>query len=87
MSKNTYLTDIGTAILLARRQDGLTQGELAHAAGITRATLSSVERGTNTSPGLATLLAISDALEVPLWALLKQATWRMAKIEGGTRNE
>ena len=87
MSKNTYLTDIGTAILLARRQDGLTQGELAHAAGITRATLSSVERGTNTSPGLATLLAISDALEVPLWALLKQATWRMSKIEGGTRNE
>jgi len=56
--------DLGKAIKELRKQNGLSQQELAAKASITQGTLSQIERG-NKRPGIETLKSISEALEVP----------------------
>jgi len=56
----------------ARTEKGLSQEELADMAGLHRTYISQIERGVK-SPSLRSLEQITDALETPLWLLLKRA--------------
>lgn len=55
--------DLGKAIKVLRKKQGLTQQELATACKLTQATLSQIENGKR--PGSSTLKKISKALDVP----------------------
>lgn len=58
----------GDAIRLRRRALGLTQLDLGGKIGVTNAAIGQFESG-KTSPGLATVAALADALGVPLGVL------------------
>ncbi|WP_456598816.1 helix-turn-helix domain-containing protein [Blastococcus sp. SYSU DS0616] len=60
---------LGQAIRTRRQSLGLSQEQLADRAGIERKSVSRVETGAY-SPSVDSLWSISDALEVPLHALL-----------------
>ena len=62
---------IGSQVNRYRKQLGLTVAELADRAGLSSGMLSKIENG-NTSPSLATLRALSIALNVPVTALFRQ---------------
>lgn len=53
--------DFGTMVADTRREKGMTQEELAHAAGMDRAYMGRVERG-EVSVGLDKIWAVADAL-------------------------
>ena len=55
----------------ARSENGFSQEELADRAGLHRTYISQIERGVK-SPSLRSLEQITDALEMPLWTLLKR---------------
>ncbi len=56
---------IGEQIMLARRRAGLTQRDLGQQLGISHVAVGDIERG-RTKPDLDNLIAIADALNVPL---------------------
>jgi transcriptional regulator with XRE-family HTH domain len=57
-------------LIRARRQAlGISQEELAHEAGMDRSHISAIERG-GSNPSYGSLLAIAEALRVPLSRLL-----------------
>lgn len=58
-------------IRLAREIADMTQEELAEATDLTRATISSIERGVH-SPVGDRLMMISDAVRVPLSHLVRE---------------
>jgi len=62
---------IGSQVRRYRKQFGLTVAELADRATLSSGMLSKIENG-NTSPSLATLRALSIALNVPVTALFRQ---------------
>jgi transcriptional regulator with XRE-family HTH domain len=62
---------IGSQVKRYRQQLGLTVTELAERAELSSGMLSKIENG-NTSPSLATLRALSIALNVPVTALFRQ---------------
>jgi len=62
---------IGSQVRRYRKQFGLTVAELADRAALSSGMLSKIENG-NTSPSLATLRALSVALNVPVTALFRQ---------------
>ena len=55
----------------ARTEKGFSQEELADHAGLHRTYISQIERGVK-SPSLRSLAQITDALEMPLWVLMKR---------------
>ncbi len=61
---------IGREVKRFREKTGLTISELANAASLSAGMLSKIENGA-TSPSLATLQALSRALQVPVTALFK----------------
>lgn len=63
---------IGTRIARLRRERGMSLSELAHRAGVGKATLSGLETGTRTNPTVETLYAITGQLGVPLAAVLPE---------------
>jgi transcriptional regulator with XRE-family HTH domain len=67
-----FLAEIGRRIGRLRRERGLTLTELAHRAGVGKATLSGLEAGTR-NPTIETLYAIVGQLEVPMAAILSEA--------------
>lgn len=62
-------TGIGERVQQARKSRGITQADLATAAGLTRPSITNIEAGTQRTP-VHVLVAISQALDVPLLALL-----------------
>lgn len=60
------LPRLGTAIAGLRRRRGLTQAELARAAGVSRQWLSSVENGRTPGAEVALLMRLLDALDASL---------------------
>ena len=60
-----YKKKIGANIAKYRKAKGLTQKELAHFAGITSQTLSSIEIGINI-PSYNVMINIAIALDIPL---------------------
>ncbi|WP_438028239.1 helix-turn-helix domain-containing protein [Sorangium sp. So ce233] len=69
---------IGANVHQFRVRRRMTQDELAKAAGVSRAFLHRVERG-KSSIGLASIVALADALGVPPWKLLRPAIMPEAK--------
>jgi transcriptional regulator with XRE-family HTH domain len=57
---------IGEQVRRARKRAGLTQRELASAAGLTQASISQIENGERPNPGIETIAAIERALSVSL---------------------
>lgn len=64
------LKTFGAAVRQAREQQGLTQEEVAHRAGITVGYLSQLENGRR-NPSLLVMAAICEVLETPLEAVVK----------------
>jgi transcriptional regulator with XRE-family HTH domain len=58
------LTEIGTEIARARKAAGLTQTDLAHATGLSRQTISALERGAVPDLGVRKLLRVLEALDL-----------------------
>jgi transcriptional regulator with XRE-family HTH domain len=70
-SGNELEQAIGRQVRRYRNQQELTVAELAERAALSSGMLSKIENG-NTSPSLATLRALSVALNVPVTALFRQ---------------
>jgi transcriptional regulator with XRE-family HTH domain len=68
----SHAVEIGARIQRLRRQRGLSLSELAHRAGVGKATLSGLEAGTRTNPTVETLYSIAGQLGVPLAAVLPE---------------
>ena len=66
--------DVARQIRYLRAQQKLSQQDLAEASGLSRNTLSLLERG-RTSPTLATLQKIADALKVNISAFFQTNFW------------
>lgn len=62
---------IGREVRAFRKQLGMTVVELARAAGLSPGMLSKIENGV-TSPSLATIRALSEALHVPVTSLFRR---------------
>jgi transcriptional regulator with XRE-family HTH domain len=69
--KQLPVFDIGVILRCHRVRQGLTQEEVASRAGLTREALSQIESGKRMS--LPSLCRVSEALEVPLSAVIKEA--------------
>ena len=63
---------IGTNISRYRKQQDMTQKELAEKAGIDLFTLSKIETGATPNPTIETMKRIADALDVSVDHLMKQ---------------
>lgn len=61
---------LGEAIRQLRNKRGLSQEDLAHAAGVTTGTVSTIERG-NSNPTWGTVKRIAQALGVTIVELAK----------------
>ena len=70
-SENQLEYAIGQEVRAFRRKLDMTVSELAKAAGLSAGMLSKIENG-HTSPSLATLQALSHALQVPVTALFRR---------------
>ena len=67
----TLETSIGSQVRNFRKRLDMTVTELARQAGLSSGMLSKIENGV-TSPSLATLQSLSEALNVPVTALFRQ---------------
>ena len=63
---------LGDAIRQLRNKRGLSQEDLAHAAGVTTGTVSAIERGSS-NPTWGTVKDIAKALDVSVPELAKRA--------------
>ena len=57
---------LGTTVRKYRQQLSWSQQRLADQAGVSYATIRALETGVTQDPGVFTLLALADALQVPL---------------------
>lgn len=64
------LRALGVAIRHVRRERRLSQEQLGLATGVHRNYIGGIERAER-SPSLATAATLADALELPLWELLR----------------
>lgn len=69
------LRELGLQIAQARRERGHSQSELARAAGLSRQTISALERGEVSDLGLRKVLRVLDALDLTL--VLRRAGHRL----------
>ena len=69
------LKELGRQIALARREQGHTQSQLAEIAGLSRQTISALERGDLTALGVRKVLRLLDVLDLDL--VLRQAGHRL----------
>ncbi len=69
------LRELGHQVAAARRERGHTQSELALAAGLSRQTVSALERGDLGDLGLRKVLRLLDALDLTL--VLRRAGHRL----------
>jgi transcriptional regulator with XRE-family HTH domain len=64
------MIELGQRLRTMREERGLTQQDLARAAGIATDMVSRLENGHYTSPGLRTLLRIAEGMGISVSALL-----------------
>ena len=60
------LEDIGLALQIARKSQKRSQGDLAAALGMSRATISAIENGTVGEIGIRKVIALCEALSLSL---------------------
>ena len=73
---NNPQPELGAAVREVRTKRGMTQEAVAQSAGITVAHLSGIERG-HANPSWGAVVAIAEALDVPMATLAKR--WEAAK--------
>ena len=61
-----YETTIGDRLRRARREQGMTQEELAERSGLSRELIAKIEQGRRQSVRLTTLTRLAQALDLPL---------------------
>ena len=77
MKATSILTDsLGRAIRNRRRTLGLSQEELAWRCGLNRSYITDIERGAR-NPSLKTIARLAEALQMPLYALLREAEQKL----------
>jgi len=77
MKATSILTDsLGRAIRNRRRTLGLSQEELAWRGGLNRSYVTDIERGAR-NPSLKTIARLAEALQMPLYALLREAEQKL----------
>ncbi len=74
---DAFASALGTRIQRARVERGLTQEEVAYAAGLSRYNFQKFEKGesmpgTPANPSLRNIMAIAQVLEIPLERLLPE---------------
>ena len=74
-------TEIGDVLREIRRKQGRTLREVSSDAQVSLGYLSEVERGQKEASS-ELLVAISEALGVPLWYILREVSERMALLDG-----
>ncbi|MBF0955155.1 MULTISPECIES: helix-turn-helix domain-containing protein [Actinomycetaceae] len=74
-------TEIGDVLREIRRKQGRTLREVSSEAQVSLGYLSEVERGQKEASS-ELLDAISEALGVPLWYILREVSERMAVLDG-----
>lgn len=63
---------LGESLALARKAEGLTQGELAEESGLSRATIANIESG-GADPKVSTIAELAKALDMsPAWLLMSE---------------
>jgi transcriptional regulator with XRE-family HTH domain len=77
--------DIGKRVRAERKAQGLSQDVLARRADVNLAVINRLERGASTDPHTTTLVAIADALGVPVSALLEEPTAPGGPSNGGRK--
>lgn len=75
-------TEIGDVLRSLRQSQGRTLREVSSQAQVSLGYLSEVERGQKEASS-ELLQAITDALGVPLWFLLREVSDRMSSADGG----
>ncbi len=80
----TLSIELGQTIKRHREEAGLSQEQLAAKAGIHRTHVGFLERGER-SASVDVLVRIAVALEVPAWAILKEAQFAEVPREPGAR--
>ncbi|WP_320669996.1 helix-turn-helix domain-containing protein [Patulibacter defluvii] len=78
MNEQAVIDSLARTVRAARRQHGWSQDQLSGRAGVSKGALVAIENGT-TNPSLSTLCRISDALQLPISAMLEQ------QPDGGVR--
>ncbi|MBW8485971.1 helix-turn-helix domain-containing protein [Actinomadura parmotrematis] len=79
-STSAFAAEVGGRVRRLRAERGLSLSELAHRAGVGKATLSGLEAGTR-NPTLETLYAVVGQLGVPLAAVLTEPGGRIPRVE------
>ena len=72
LGERNYMTDLGHRLRSVREERGLTQSNLAAAAGVAPDMVSRLENGHYSSPGLRTLLRLAYGLGVSVGKLLPE---------------
>lgn len=72
----------GKVLRIVRREAGLTQEQLAHAAEVDRTFVSLIERGER-QPTIRVLFRLADALGVPPTKLVELTQQRMNEMDAG----
>ncbi len=72
-SRPAQQSPLAVAIAARREELGLTQEEVAQRMGATRGSVGLLEQGQTRSPSIDTMIALSEALELPLVELLRRA--------------
>lgn len=63
---------LGESLALARKAEGMTQGELAEESGLSRATIANIESG-GADPKVSTISELARALDIsPAWLLMSE---------------
>ena len=79
-----YLSTLADNVRRIREEKGLSLGQLAEQCGVSKATLFKIERAT-TNPTLDTILALAEALALPIESLIEPVT--VASVDVVRRNE
>jgi transcriptional regulator with XRE-family HTH domain len=70
-----YMVDLGRRIRALREERRLTQHAVAERAGVASDMVSRLENGHYTSPGVRTLLRVSEGLGVPVAVMMPDAAY------------
>ena len=81
MQSRNLTEALGIQISASRKRLGLSQEELAFSAGVHRTYVSMIERGCK-SPTIATLRSLAQALDTPVWCLIRAAE-ESVSVPGG----
>lgn len=79
-NEKEFFCALSKVVYLARRQQKLSQRDLAEKAGVDRSYISDIERGKR-NPSLGVLLQLAESLSLPLSVLILRAEYILEEKE------